>query len=93
MLGGDFNSLPVSSVMSVFHDEPILDNENEWLIPSISNEKKAIQDFYKSSNDIIENWKSKGRLEPLIGKINSAYNLYNNPEKIKVKYELSFSGI
>ena len=92
LLAGDFNSQPVSSAMSVFHDETITENDdNSWQIPMFTNIKQ--RDFYLNSNDIFEKWKSKGRFEPLIGRINSAYNLYNQPDHSQIHQELSFDGL
>ena len=50
-MAGDFNSLPMSSVMSVFHNEDITtDNSALWKIPLFADQ--AIKDFYLASNEL-----------------------------------------
>ena len=63
-MAGDFNSLPMSSVMSVFHNEDITtDNSALWKIPLCADQ--AINDFYLASNELFHQFRSEKKFEPL----------------------------
>ena len=73
LFAGDFNSMPVSSAMSPFHGEEI-EHQSQWKIPIFAVEKDKA--FYRHTNEIYKRLRNEGRLEPLDGRLNSAYNLY-----------------
>lgn len=74
---GDFNSLPVSSVLSVFYGENIED-EDKWsaLTSSVNDSDRH---FYRDVNKLLQRKAENGLLEPLFGHLQSAYHFYNLP--------------
>jgi len=81
---GDFNSLPVSSVLSAFYNENIERPEmcpstwpSLWSIPlGISESKKRV---YLDCNRRLQRLVESGSLDPLIGTLASAYQSYDLP--------------
>ena len=77
IMGGDLNSLPVSSVLSAFMFEDLEDPECSWKFPEDLPEN--IQDKYKSMNKKYKKKKLLSKLEPIEGKLQSAYTFYQLP--------------
>lgn len=89
---GDFNSLPMSSVMSVFHNEDITSNNpSMWQIPHFADQE--VKDFYLASNKLLRQLESDMNLAPLQGNLNSAYNLYNTQNRSRGLYNLDFNSL
>ena len=69
--GGDYNSLPVSSVASVFYGENI-ENAVSWPLctASVSEDDKH---FYREVNQMFQRKANGGLIDPLFGNLKSAY--------------------
>ena len=83
LLCGDYNSLPVSSGLSAFHCENIEDSVNStWTIPTDIAEAK--QERYKKINKMYKRKLLLKQMEPIAGKLQSAYTFYQLPAGEKV---------
>lgn len=77
--GGDFNSLPISSVLSAFYNENIEAGDyvktNEapslWQIPT--DLPKETKEKYKTLNKLFQRKVNMGQMDPIIGHLQSAY--------------------
>ena len=83
--GGDYNSLPISSVLSAFYNEDIEnspafieeESPSAWTIPTELS--KDVKDSYRKLN---KNFKSKvesGLMDPIVGNLETAYARYDIP--------------
>ena len=94
IIGGDFNSLPISSVLSAFYNENIESTDEETLLmnpsvwqlenpPFINTNSNQIpqekQEMYKTLNKILARKIDYGHLDPLIGNLQTAYQNYQAP--------------
>ena len=73
---GDFNALPISSVLSAFYNEDILAQGDDqspsvWRIPEDYDEERKQK--YIKINQIFKKKIQQGKMEPVIGRIKSAY--------------------
>lgn len=81
--GGDFNSLPISSVLSVFYGEDIEDYQGKgrtpsrWTIPGDLPPSKLR--VYSECSKRLRRMVSQGSLDPLLGTLASAYECYDLP--------------
>lgn len=81
--GGDFNALPISSVLSAIYNENIEDGDyvkaNEvpslWQIPATL--PKETQNKYKTLNKLFKRKVDMGQMDPIIGHLQSAYQHYD----------------
>lgn len=74
--GGDFNAQPISSAMSVFYNENIEQYDGNvspstWRIPEDFERERQLK--YIRINELLQKKISTGRLNPLIGNLESAY--------------------
>ena len=67
ILGGDFNSLPVSSVLSAFMFEDIESQDCSWKIPD--DVPYYRKEDYKEMNKKFKKRKLLNKLEPIDGKL------------------------
>ena len=85
VIGGDFNSQPISSVMSLLHSEDIeavydISVPSQWEIPKeISNGQS---EYYKLTTKMFRDRAAIGLLDPLYKNLQSAYNLYNTTSDV-----------
>ena len=77
ILGGDFNSLPVSSVLSAFMFEDLAAEDCSWKFPSDLEDAK--RDKYLEMNKRFKKKQLLSKLEPIQGKLQSAYTFYQLP--------------
>ena len=83
--GGDYNSLPISSVLSAFYDEdieisPAFIEEmspSAWTIPTELS--KVVKDSYKKQNKNFKRKVKSGLMDPIIGNLETAYACYDIP--------------
>ena len=85
---GDFNSLPVSSVLSAFLGEDILDENCSWKLPTETDFWTPKEDELKLKNEkyiqiaqLYSEKRANGSLDPLLSYIEGAYNCYNKPSE------------
>ena len=90
VLSGDFNSMPVSSVLSAFYGEDIEDDETcTWPCPQV----KRLKSKYVQVNTLYKRKRQLGHFKPVLGntgRLQSAYNFYQLPAG-KTAYNESFS--
>ena len=78
VLGGDFNSSPLSSVMSIMHSEDILESgggESVFRIPADATEQQA--KYYNLIARLYRSLRDEGKLSLVDNNLTSAYNKYN----------------
>ena len=79
ILGGDFNAQPISSVMSLMHDEDIVNgdpekNPNLFQIPNNIDAGKI--QYYRLIADKYQRSRHANELAPLVNNLDSVYNKY-----------------
>ena len=74
--GGDYNSLPSSSVLAAYYNEDIFSEQGSGWQPEAEIGEKWLQK-YRQVNEILQNKKQSGELAPIVGQLRSAYDLYN----------------
>lgn len=75
--GGDFNSQPISSVLSAFYNEDIESYQADDLSPSVwripADFEEDRKNKYKQINQMLQNKINNGLMDPLMDKLVSAY--------------------